>query len=166
MATTLDYLISDVRVKVGDFIEPYRYIDTWILSALNLAAKQFLRYSKSKYEVSPYNVISRNPAMTFATDETSEGTIERKDEPILIVLAAINMLEGSLENSAWSTASWKDAEISYSNIEGGRMRTSNLQRLQNELNDLILAPTKRLATADKQSLPGYKGNQYEREGEL
>lgn len=166
MSTTLDYLIPDVRVKIGDFTEPYRYVDSWLLSALNLAAKQLQRYNKSKYLVSLDNIVTRNLSGSFSTDEATEGTIERKDEALFIVLAAINMLVGSLENSAWSTVSWKDAEISFSNLESGRLRNNNLDRLIKERDDLIIPPTKRLATTDKQSLPGYLNNEYERKGDL
>jgi hypothetical protein len=169
MATiALDYLIQEVRVNIGDFIAPYRYIDAWILAALNLAAKKFQRYNKSKYLINADGELYRNTDsyLQFSTEESVEGIIEKKDEAVIILMASIIMLEGSLENSAYSTSSWKDNEISFSNIEGGRMKDSNLKRLIDELDKLVLSPTRRLAVTDKQSLPGYKNNEYESKGEL
>jgi hypothetical protein len=66
-----------------------------------------------------------------------------------------------LESSAWSIGSWKDNEISVSSIEQGRLRTGTLRNLWDELNGLLLPPTKRLVRARKGSLPGYLGNDYE-----
>jgi len=165
--TTLDYLLPMLRFKIGDYIEPYRYLDEWLILSLNTAAKIFQWYNKSKYLIDDANLVSRNPTSNyFTTLEDNEGVIEKKDEPILVLIAEIAIVQGSLENAAWSTVSWKDAEISFSNLESGRLRDSNLDRLWNELNDLILPPTKRLATPYKGSLPGYRNNSYEREGDL
>jgi len=164
--TTLDYLIPELRLKIGDFTEPYRYLDQWLIVALNLGAKKLQRYNKSKYLIDSSNLVSRNPnSLMFSTDEATEGVIEKKDEYIFIVMAAFIILEGSLENSAWTTTSWRDAEISFSNLESGRLKEGGLERMMKELDDLLLAPTKRLATPEKQSLPGYLNNDYERTGD-
>ena len=63
--------------------------------------------------------------------------IYQEDERAIIVRAAIIILEGSLENSAWSTVSWRDNEISFSNLESGRMKSANLRRLWEELLSLL-----------------------------
>jgi hypothetical protein len=169
MSTTLDYLIPDLRFRIGD-TDPaaYRYTDAWLLVALEYAIKKLYRYySPPKYLIDTSNVVSRNPSSPkFTTEESTEGTIEVVDEPIIVLLAAIATLGGSLESSAWNIVSWKDAEIAYNNNESGRVRADILKALQAELDQILLSPVKRLATADKQSLPGYKGNAYERDGEL
>ena len=74
-----------------------------------------------------------------------------KDENIIVIKAALLVLEGSLENSAWSVGSWRDAEIAYSNIESGRMRTESLRNLKAELDSLIKAPMKRLSKGSRAS---------------
>jgi hypothetical protein len=168
MSTTLDYLIPDLRFRIGD-IDPtaYRYLDSWLLVALDFAVKKYYRYYKPpKYLIDALGNVTRNSnSPRFCTDETTEGTIEKTDEPILVLLAAIATLGGSLENSAWSIVSWRDAEVSYNNNESGRLRSSLLDAMNKELNDMILAPTKKLAQAGKQSLPGYLGNDFEHTGD-
>lgn len=168
MTTTiaLDYLIPELRVKIGDISEPYRYVDQWLLVALKLAAKKFQKYNKSKYLINSLDELYRNPYSNMFTTEETDGVIEPSDEYILIIFAALITLEGSLESAAWSTVSWKDAEISFSNLESGRLRSGNLERLAKEIDDLLLAPVRRLAVPTKQSLPGYVGNDYEWTGEL
>jgi len=155
---SVEYLIPYVRLEIGD-MDPasYRYIDQWITTALIVAVKEGQRYWRSKYTTTEDGLVSRNPYFTYETDE-SEGVIEDKDEPILVILAALAILNGSLENSAWSTISWKDAEISYNNNEGGRIRGDTLKRLQAKLDDFIKAPTKRLAKPQGFKLPGFKSD--------
>ena len=163
MSTTLDYLVSFLRFKIGDTATPYRYLDEWLVVSLNFALRLSYRYLKNKYLIDANNLVTRNtltPTL-FNTDETVEGVIEKRDEPILIILAAISTLNGSLENSAWNFTSWRDAEISVSNQQSATTRSATLDRLNDELNDLVGAPTKRLAKGRKQSLHGYIKNPYE-----
>jgi hypothetical protein len=71
-------------------------------------------------------------------------------------MASLIILGGSLENNAWNIASWKDAEISYSNITGGKIMQDSVQRRWDELNSRLLSPNKRLARPLKGSLPGFR----------
>jgi hypothetical protein len=159
--TNVDYLIDYLRLRVGDTNPTaYRYTDEWLRTALVLSMKNLQRYQNNKYLIDADSNIYRNPHIAFLTPET-DGIIEERDEPVIVLMAAIIVLEGSLENSAWDAVSWKDAEISYSNLEQFRSRDASLRRLIDELNDLILPPRKRLAKIKKQSLPGYKGNPFE-----
>lgn len=169
MSTTLDYLLPDLRFQIGDTDDnAYRYLDEWLLVALAMAVKKFSRYyNPPKYLIDITGTVTRNTDSTrFTTDETADNTIETYDEPILVLLAAIGTLEGSLENSAWNLSSWRDNEISFNNNESGRARDNIVTRLRAELDSLILSPTKRLGKAVKGTLPGYLNNQYEREGDL
>lgn len=168
MSTTLDYLVPFLRFKIGDTTAPYRYLDEWLVVSLNFALRLSYRYLQNKYLIDALNIVTRNELLTylFETDKTVEGTIEKKDEPILIILAAISTLNGSLENSAWDYTSWKDAEISVNSSQSAKTRSDTLDRLNAELDDLIGAPTKRLAKGKKSSLPGYIGNDYEHRGKL
>jgi len=165
MGVSIDYLIPYVRVEIGDTTPAsYRYLDEWIVAALTLSVKKAQRYWRSKYLITDKGYVTRSTLISFDTVE-SVGVIEDRDEPILVLLAAIAILEGGLENHAWDVASWKDAEISYSNIAGGQIRNDNLKRLKVQLDDMIKAPTKRLAWTQGSPLPGFM-NEFERKTEL
>lgn len=162
----LDYLMPSLRLTIGD-INPaaYRYTDEWLSSALYSSMYTMLPWFKYKYTVdSTTLVVTRNPENLnlFVFDEPP--VIELQDERPIILMAAIIVLEGSLENYSWNLASWRDAEISYTNLDSGRIKSENLKRLWAELNSLILPPTKRLAKTVKGSLPGYINNPWERKG--
>lgn len=151
--SNLHYLIPALRVKIGD-VSGERYEDEWLIVALGLAVKISNKYFGGiKYIVDENNVVSRNELYIGFTEE--DTIIETKDEPIIIILAAIIVLEGSLENSAWSAVSWKDAEISFSNLEQFRTRGDILDKLFDELNSLTLPPVKRLGKSMVAGMTGY-----------
>lgn len=156
----VDYLIPQVRLYIGD-LNPlaYRYLDNWLSTALVGAIKSLGKWWKNKYLVDINDLVSRNPTIVFSNE--APPIISFDDERVIIIMASIIVLEGSLENLSWSLGSWKDAEISYSNIENGRVKDSRIKRMWDELNSLLLPPTKRLANAKKGSLPGYIGNRWE-----
>ena len=83
----------------------------------------------------------------------------------MVILAALIILEGGLESSAWNIGSWQDTEIRYSNIESGKLRNDNVKRLRAELDSLIKSPSKRLAWTQGSPLPGFL-NEFERKTEL
>lgn len=162
MSVTVDYLIPILRLRIGDTNEAtYRYLDEWLTVSLVLAIKNLSRFWRDKYIVNSDDSISRNTYYTNFVQDESDGVIEKRDEYIIVLMAAIIILEGSLENSAWSTASWADAEVRYTNIDGTRIREANIKRMVEELNSLILPPVKRLARPTKGHLPGYRNNTYE-----
>lgn len=157
----LDYLIPHVRLYIGDMNPTtYRYADTWVSLALVAAVKSLGRWWKNKYIVDINDLVSRNENIQFPID--APPVIMFDDERVIILMTSIIMLEGSLENLSWDVGSWKDAEVSFSNIETGKVKDSRITRMWNELNSLMLPPIKRLANAKKGSLPGYIGNQWER----
>jgi hypothetical protein len=158
--TNLDYLITDLRLHLGDTSEPYRYTDSWLRTSLVMSVKALMRWWNYKYLIdSDYNA-SRNPRITFLFP--APPTIEYGDEYPIVLMGSIIIKEGSLENSSWSTGSWRDAEIAYSNIEGNRARTASLRQDWETLEDILKPPQKRLAQARKASTPGYLNNKYER----
>ena len=163
LITNFDYLIPYLRFHMGDNVEPYRYIESWLRTALVLSINSLSKWWEDRYILDDLFNISRNPDEGFYFEFPEPPIIQRKDERIIILMAAILVKEGSLENSSWSLGSWKDYEISYSNIEGGKAKESSLKRDWEELTSLIKPPSKKLARALKGSLPGYKHNEYERE---
>lgn len=152
--TDLDYLIPSLRWKLGDIDSTsYRYLDEWLRVSLVSALKALQRWWGVKYEIdeSTY-IVTRYSGGAFTFDEPP--VIQQMDEMPIVIMAAILTKEGSLENSAWSVGSWRDAEISVSNIESGRIRETNLNRLWDELQWYVLPPTKRLTGVVRSEIPG------------
>jgi hypothetical protein len=95
--------------------------------------------------------------------------IQQADERPILIVAELMLLQGTLRNNAYNLVSWKDAEISFSNLESGRIQDNDINRLWTELTTTLKAPSKRLAWALKGELVGYKpsGSQgYEHSGDL
>jgi len=162
----IGYLIPHLRLNLGD-INPdaYRYVNEWLKIALLASVKTLGAWWNQKYLTNELDdTIYRNSLITF--DETEPPIVIPKDERAIVLMASIIVQGGSLENNAWNLASWKDAEISYSNLESGRVRSANIQRLWEELKMILTPPSKRLAKPLKNSLPGYKGNLAERTTDL
>jgi hypothetical protein len=159
--TNLDYLIDSLRLHLGDTTAgSYRYTDEWLRTSLVMSVKALQRWWDYKYLVdTDYNVY-RNQHWTYLFPEPP--IIEHGDESPVILMASIIIKEGSLENNSWSVGSWKDAEIAYSNIEGNKAKVASIEKDREALEDILKPPTKRLARTKKGSLPGYKGNEYER----
>ena len=144
MASNIDYLIPVFRLEIGD-LDPtaYRYTDEWLSTALVAAVVALQRWWSNKYLVdSTYTVVSRNPDITFTFDEPP--VIQTPDETPVVLMATYIIKDGSLENSAWSTSTWRDAEYYVSNVEGGRMRDASLQRTWDRLLMYLKPPQKRL----------------------
>lgn len=159
--TTVTYLITDLRLHIGD-IDPtaYQYLDSWLEVSLLSAVKALQKWWKFRYLVdTTTSEVYRNSAVVFNFSEPP--VIETSDERPIILMASIIIKSGTLQNSAWSTASWKDAEISYSNLEASRMRQENIKSDWDELLDILKPPQKVLLRAKKSSLPGYKNNMWE-----
>lgn len=158
--SNLTYLIPFLRLKIGDTDNTsYRYIDKWLLKALVLGTYTLGKWMNFKYLLDDDYNIYRNPNGSFIFAEPP--IIEPADQSIIVTMAAYIILEGSLENSAWEFGSWRDAEIAYSNIETSKARSRTLDRLWNELESMLIPPSKRLAHPLKGTLPGYKDNVYE-----
>lgn len=159
---SLSYLEDFVRLQIGD-LNPatYRYTSEWVLTSLQLAVKILQRYWNYRYLIDDAGEVTRNPNTTFLFPET-DGIIQKGDEYPIILMAAIILLEGSLENNSWDAVSWRDNEIQFSNLEKYRTKGDMLRRLVDMLNGILLPPVKKLARAKVNSLPGYLNNQYER----
>lgn len=160
--TTLDYLIPYVRLRLGDMNpESYRYTNDWIITALVGAVEYLGRWWSGRYLLDyDTNEVYRNSYGEFLYPEPP--VIQSQDNQVIVLMATIIILEGTLENNAWSVVSWRDNEISFSNLEQARTRNQSIARLWDELLTIIQPPTKKLARSLKGSLPGYiNNNQYE-----
>lgn len=172
VSTDLDYLIPQLRLHLGDIDpEAYRYVDIWLRSSLVYGVRALERWWNFRYLmthvettisgdlVSGEYTVARNPHHFY--EVPPPPVIQHIDERPIILMASILVKGGSLESSAWGTGSWKDAEISYSNIAGGKIRDESLARDLRELELYLKPPNKRLAQPRKGSLPGFKRNRYE-----
>lgn len=150
----LTYLIPFLRLKIGDInSSSYRYTDGWLKTALVASVKELGRWWNFRYLVDLNNIVSRNSNVTF--DFEAPPVIQTADEAPIVIMASLITLEGSLENNSWSVSSWRDNEISFSNLESGRLKDNNLNRLRDELYSIMTPPSKKLARAKKGSLPGF-----------
>jgi len=134
-------------------------MDEWLASALLMSVKALMSKWKSRYLVTETNEVYRNTNQVFSQPEPP--VIQNADERPIVLMASIIIKSGTAQNSAWTVASWRDREISYSNIEASRTRNSLLSNDWAELDSLF---PKRLAGAKKQGLPGWTNNvdEYER----
>ncbi|MHA1949609.1 MAG: hypothetical protein ACW99G_07995 [Candidatus Thorarchaeota archaeon] len=165
-STTLDYFLPELRLHLGD-IDPatYRYTDEWLEVALEISIKALGRWWNLKYLLdSSTKLVTRNPNLSFVLAEPP--VIEMQDERPILLMASIVIKEGSLEANSWSAGAWRDAEISFSNLEGSRSKQISLKKDWEELSMLLSTPKQRLAQTVKGSLKGYKGNQFENMGDF
>jgi hypothetical protein len=134
-------------------------MDEWLRVALISAAEALMPRWNYKYLLNDNNDIYRNPNHKFIFNEPP--VVQRGDVRPVILMSAIVVKEGSLENQSWNFASWRDAEIAYSNLEGSRSKDRSLERDIEELNSILPERGKRLAQPVKGHLPGYLDNPYE-----
>jgi len=146
----IEYLIPQLRLTIGDLNEDsYRYLDEWLKTSLIVSVRSLARRWGSKYFISDNGTIERNTDYADFEFEEAFGVVQEKDERIIVVNAAVIVLQGSLENTAWNLGSWRDSEIAYSNLETGRTKKDILDRLTNELDGYLKSPAKRLVGTSK-----------------
>jgi len=153
-ATNLDYLLDDLRLHMYDIdSSSYRYEDSWLLTSLVAAVKALMPWWNNRYVIDSSNNIARNSNWDDADYEfDSPPILQTKDERPVILMAAIIIKGGTLENNAWDYGSWRDDEISFSNIEGGKQKNASLKRDMEELTSYVTPPTKKLAQTFKRDL--------------
>jgi len=161
MATVeLSYLIPRLRLQLGDIdATSYRYLDEWLRLSLIASVETLEKWWDYKYLINEDDDVYRNTGIKFKYAEPP--VIERGDIRPIILMSSIILKTGQLENLSWNVGAWRDAEISYSNIESSRGKDKTLDRDWNELTSILKAPQQRLASSNKGHLPGYRGNPQE-----
>lgn len=153
-ATNLDYLLDDLRLHMYDIdSSSYRYEDSWLLTSLVAAVKALMSWWNNKYVIDTSNNVARNS--TWDDDDyefDSPPIVQINDERPIILMAAIIIKGGTLENNAWDYGSWRDDEIYFSNTEGGKQKNISLKRDVEELLTYVTPPTKKLAQTFKRNL--------------
>ena len=107
----------------------------------------------NKYVIDTSNNVARNSNWDSNDYEfDSPPIVQNKDERPIILMASMIIKGGTLENNAWDYGSWRDDEIAYSNIEGGKQKNASLKRDFDELSGYLTPPTKKLAQSFKRDL--------------
>jgi hypothetical protein len=161
MATVnLSYLIPRLRLHIGDINSTsYKHLDEWLRLALITSIESLQTWWNYKYLINENNDVYRNTTRRFLHPEPP--VVERGDIRPITLMAAIIIKTGDLENLSWNVGAWRDAEISYSNIEGSRRKDVTIERDWRELTNILKPPQKRLANTYKGHLPGFTQNPYE-----
>lgn len=156
--TDLDYLIPELRFRLGDTDSTaYQYLDSWLRVALVSALKALQRWWRVRYTIDETTyTVSRWSGSTFTADEPP--VIQQSDEVVILAMASFLVKSGTLQNSAWTVGSWRDAEIAVSNIEGGRIRDASLLRDWKELELYLTPPSRRLMIPTRDTIPGAEEN--------
>ena len=163
----VSYLLPYLRIKLGDTDSTqYRYLDAWLDTALVMAVKAMQPYWEYRYLVDSNNQVYRNPKFPFWVFLESDGVIQQSDEYLIVLMAAIITLEGTLENYSWNMQSWADSEIRFTNLDSGKQKDNNVNRLWTEFMTLVVPPNKKLARARKGPLPGFRNNPWENKQDL
>ncbi len=155
----LDYLIPQLRDHLGDRASGQFTTDFLRQSLLN-AFKALIPRWRYKYVIDANDVISRSQEQIEDFVFAEPPIIQKFDERPIILQAAIVIKRGILQFNALSLGSWRDDEISYSNIAGGDALLKSINADEKELEELLPARSRKLAKANKQSLPGFQ-NIYE-----
>jgi len=151
VATSLDYLIGDLRVHLGDITLPYEYADGLLRHALVMACKTLMHKWRNKYVINASYVVARSTTVPFAI--ASPPIIQYSDERAFILQASIIIKSANITNTVGSIGSWRDDEIAYSNIASAKVRDTSLD---NDIAELELWLRRRLYGGSKQSLAGFK----------
>lgn len=156
----LSYLIPRLRLHLGDIDSTsYRHLDEWLRLALVLSIETLEKWWNYKYLINKDDDVYRNSTHRFLF--ASPPIIERGDIKPIVLMAALIIKSGDLENLSWNVGAWRDAEISYSNIEVSRRKDSMIERDWNELTSILKPPQKRLSSSRKGHLAGYKSSLFE-----
>ena len=156
--TDIDFLIPVLRFYLGDYSTD-RYTTETLRQALSLSIKTLMRRWSSKYKIDDAGTITRNP--TYSFEFAAPPLVQIKDEPPIVIQAAILIKSGTLQDSSWQVASWRDDEIAVSNIQADKSRHRTLDRDFELLESYFKT---RLFAGSRQALPGFKYPPNWREG--
>ncbi len=134
-ASNLEELILPLRIQIGDTSATPTYSDETLHLTLKSSVSALMRRWNDKYYIDSDGVAHRNPYETFAF--SSPPVIQYRDHRPIILQASIMIKGGMKYSESGNAVNWKDEEISYSNVEAARQRSSTLQDDVTELNALL-----------------------------
>ena len=139
--SNLEELILPLRIQIGDIDATPTYSDETLHLILKNAVSSLMRRWNDRYFVDNDGIVQRSPIEPF--EWSSPPVIQRKDWRAIILQSAIVIKGGKKFSESGNVASWRDEEISYSNVESARQRSSTLADDRAELESLL--PSKKLA---------------------
>ena len=156
--TDVDHLIPVLRFYLGDY-DTRRYLTDTLRDALIFGVRMLMRQWASRYTVDDDGTITRSTAIGF--DSAAPPVIQYKDGPPIVIQAAMLIKSGSLQDSSWQIASWRDDEIAVSNIQADKSRRDSLKHDEALLKEYF---KRRLHAGSRQELPGFVYPPNYREG--
>ena len=155
--TNLDYLITYVRLNLGD-IDETKWSDAAVRTALVQAVLYLQHRWNSRYTIdaTTYDAVR---STTYTFEEDDPPIIQGTDAPAVVMQAIWIICSGKVFDSDW--VSWRDDEISFTNLTGGRLKKEQCNQYKEWLDEFF---THRLAGAVRQSLPGFIWPENIREG--
>lgn len=165
VASDLDYLMDGLRVHLWDLNTPPTYSDGFLRFALLAGLKLLMPRWNSRYVPryeNDYWYVDRNPNDEF--EFPPPPSIQYGDERPIILAAAISIKTGLLFTIGGNAVSWRDEEISFSNLTGAELQKESVIRDWEELNKLVPERRQRLARPRKQSLLGFRSPSNSFEG--
>lgn len=149
--SNLEELVFPLRIQIGDIGAIATFSDERLHDFLRMSVADLMRRWNDKYYIDNDGVVHRNPNITFEWSNPPE--IQHKDRRPIVLQASV-MIKGGLRFSgSGSTVTWRDEEISFSNVEAARQMGSSLQDDIAELNALL--PKQKLAYPVYGDLPGW-----------
>ncbi len=140
----LEELISILRIQIGDTESTPTYSDETLHEILRHSVSSLMNRWNHKYFVDNDGVVQRDTS-DFIFDYSSPPVIQRQDHRAIVLMASIMIKSGKKFSTSSNTISFRDEEISYSNIESSRQLSSSLQDDLSELETML--PKKKLAKA-------------------
>ena len=165
--SSADYLIPTLRMHLWDINEPPTYSSGFLRMGILSGIKLLMPRWNNRYVPSYVATTDNWDIVRSTTDvfvQTDPPRIMYGDERPVILAAAIAIKSGYVFSSSAGTVAWKDEEVSYSNITGGKLIEGDLARDIDELNKLVPERRQRLAQAKKQHLYGFRWPTNEVEG--
>lgn len=153
-SSNIEDLILPLRVQIGDTDGVPTFSDEKLHIILLESVASLMNRWGDKYYITNDGVVRRNPNVDFKWSSPPE--IQHKDRRPIVLQASILMKSGLKFSESGSVASWRDEEISYSNIESARQRSSTLDDDLKELESIL--PSKKLARPVYGRLVGWKEN--------
>ena len=139
--SNLEELILPLRVQIGDLDAIPTYDDERLHGILRVAVSALMRRWNDRYYVDNDGVVNRNPNITF--EWSSPPVIQHKDRRAIVLQSSIMIKGGVKFSNSGDTVSWRDEEISFSNLESARQKDSSLADDITELDALL--PKQKLA---------------------
>jgi hypothetical protein len=164
--TNIDYMIDQVRLRLGDF-DGTAYSDTLVRTALISSIKYLQKRWRSKYQVLTSGTYTGNDVAApsgFSQANTIDGSayipsglsvndvfrnpyitfnsteppvVEQNDEDAIVLATAYIIHLAKLTNSSSAFVSWSTEDIRYTNTTAANTMRAVLETLQTELNTVF-----------------------------